>query len=111
MPLPWIVASNPDDKELQQWAFEHWQDHLEIQQAILKQSGINLEIQVIYPLNFDDPDEWLENHQLMHNEMNGLLKLNGSDLSKVDFTNDNQRNVWIWLNGQEHRAVRQALAI
>src|SRR5215475_6085630 len=110
MPLPFIVAINPGDDELNQWAFNHWQDHLEILQAIRKQRGVNLESLAIWPINWNDPKNFLEAHQVMHNDMNGVLRLVGDDLSVVNFVNDDQRNAWIYLNGQEHRAARGVLA-
>jgi hypothetical protein len=100
-----------DDRLLETWVHNHYQDHLEIQQAIQKQGGGNLEILEINHINPDAADEWLERHQLMHNEMNAVLRQQGNDLTQVDFNNREQRTGWFWLNFREHFNARGVLKI
>jgi hypothetical protein len=111
MALVDILNINKDDGDFSDWAFVHYQDHLDIRSAIQTQNNINLEIQNINQINLQDVQGWLERHQLMHNDFNGILGLQGNDLTVVDFDNPEQRQVWLWLNFREHFDARAALKI
>lgn len=65
----------------------------------------------IDPIPSDDVKGWLENNQNYHNDMNGQLDLQGSDLQDVDFKDQKQLQSWIFLHYQEHNSAEQALEI
>lgn len=71
----------------------------------------NLPDYVIDPIPREDVKGWLENNQNFHNDMNGQLNLQGSDLQDVDFNDQKQLQSWIFLHYQEHNSAEQALEI
>lgn len=109
--LPQLVAIARDDVDANAWAYAHYQDHIEIKQALQTKKNLNVQIQEIDEINWDDFYGYLERHQLMHNDFNGILRLEGNDLTSVDFQNYAQRQQWLWLNFREHQIARQALGI
>jgi hypothetical protein len=106
-----IININNGDDDFSEWSFAHYQDHLDIRSAIQTQKNFNLQVQEIDEINLQDFESWLERHQLMHNDFNGVLQLQGNDLTVVDFTNLGQRQTWLWLNFREHFNARAALKI
>jgi hypothetical protein len=106
-----VINPSPGDDDFSAWAFNHYQDHLEIIQGVVKEGGPQLELLEIDQINFQDVQSWLERHQQMHNDMNAVLKLQGNDLTAVDFRDVGQRQSWMWLNFREHFNAREALAI
>jgi len=106
-----VLAINPADTDFSSWAYNHFQDHLEIRGGIQTVNNINLPLREIDEINFDDLQSWFERHQLMHNEFNAVLKLQGNDLSIVDWRDLGQRTTWLWLNFREHFNARAALKI
>lgn len=89
----------------------HFQDHLEIMQAIQKQKNVRLTEYLIDPWMDADKEGILERHQQFHDDMNQQLNLNGNDLSSVDFQKQNEVQAWVSLNYFEHNAARTALGI
>lgn len=111
MPLPFILNIPQEDTGWDQWAYWHDRDHIEIHDAIFKLKGINLPIYVIYPVDRQGFQGWLERHQQYHNDMNGVLGLNGDDLTGLDPNKAAELQAWLWLNFSEHQNARTNLAI
>ncbi len=111
MPLPFLFDITASDASLDQFFFWNAQDHIEILQALQKQQGVNLFQRVLDPVDKQAIDVWLELHQQTHNDTNAALRLNGNDLSDVDFSNPSKVREWINLHAQEHQAMRQVLKI
>ena len=93
------------------WGFHHALDHQDIQQAILSQRNIALTQYILQPISQVDQTDFLQRNQITHNEMNGALNINSSDLQDVDFREENQLVSWINLHYQEHQNARAALQI
>lgn len=91
--------------------FQHWQEHQDIVQALQKQLGIQLHSYIIDPMPLKDFRAWLIRHQYYHNDMNGLLQIQGSDLQGLDLKNPEVVRQWMWTNFQEHQAVNAVLGI
>lgn len=72
---------------------------------------INLPDYVIDPIPHDNVKGWIENNQNLHNDMNGQLGLQGSDLQDVDFNDQKQLQSWFYLHFIEHQSAEQALGI
>lgn len=111
MGLPNILYPPPGERGWREYWYFHFQDHLDIIQAILKQRNVNLTQYVIDPWADTDKDGILERHQQYHNDMNLVLNLPGNDLSDIDFKQGDQVKSWIYLNSMEHTAVHQSLGI
>jgi hypothetical protein len=89
---------------MDEWLFQHSQDHLEIVQKIAQTTGLVLPTYIIDPLEPGDFKGWALRHQNYHNEANGVLRVDGSDLQTVDFENQEEMESWYWLNYSEHLA-------
>ena len=97
-------------QEWERWSFHHRDHHTEIRQAIEKQKHANL---TEYPLDPIPADIrlWLIWNQQTHNDMNGVLNLQGSDLEGVDFEQNQGVKEWIYNHYLEHFAAAAALGI
>jgi hypothetical protein len=103
MPLASISAP-PTDQTQNHFDFAHYNDHLEILQAINKQHGKTLAPRPIYPAG-DQGYSWKRLHQAMHTEMNAALGTNGQNLlGAID-------NTWHNQNYSEHQAAHAVLRI
>lgn len=100
-----------DPASTETWALNHAADHQEIQQAIQAAGGPNLPIWELYPVNFRDWKAFALRHQSAHNEMNGTLGLDGTDLMDVDFNDPKQAQEWHWQHSKEHFDARAQLGI
>jgi hypothetical protein len=110
LPLAQIVAPPPTgDRGWEEWLFYHQQDHLVIVQTIQKLRGVVLPTYVIDPLEPNDFKGWALRHQNFHNDMNGVLGLDGTDLQEVDFNKPDEKDSWMWQNFSEHRSAHFAL--
>jgi hypothetical protein len=97
--------------EFDAWAFAHAAHHRDIIRSIYNLSGVVLDEYVLDPLNPNDTNTWLYQHQLMHSQMDPILGIAGYDLLDVDFKNREELSGWIWLNSQEHYQAANTLAI
>ena len=106
MSLPQVILPPPTGLQgLEEWAFAHYQHHLAIADAALKVKRVKLVILQIYPMSLDNLQDWLEDHQTIHNEMNALFKVQGNDLSTLNWNDERQREGFFFLNFMEHRSV------
>ena len=108
MPLPQIQFANGG---LDKWMWDHWNDHLEIWQAILKQKSSSLTQWPIFPFTPESPESWARMHQQAHSDMNGALGLSGTNLQQVDFDNQESADEFYDNNFVEHSNAREALGI
>ena len=111
MPLPNIVEPPSDERGFDSWAYAHAVDHLEIITAITKSQNVTLPQYQIWPIDPNDIENFLQQHTQAHNDMNLQMGTPGNDLNNVDFKNNDQAKQWFYLNSEEHRNVRQKLAI
>lgn len=108
MPLPSIQFDNGGQEK---WHFDHWEDHLEIINAIQAQGGPALTQWPIYPFTPEDTDTWLRLHQSMHSDMNNALGISGSNLQQVNFQIRSELDAFYDMNFLEHSNAREALGI
>ena len=111
MSLPPLYEPPPGPQGWREYWFQHFQDHLDIVQALQKALNVKLTVYDIDPWVDYDKGGILERHQQYHNDFNQLLGIAGNDLSDVDFKNKGQVDAWVWLNYQEHQNAHQALHI
>ena len=88
-----------------EWTYQHYVAHQAIIDAALKVKNVQLIQYQIWPVNIDDIDGFLENHQNMHNQMNQLYGVYGNDLSTLDWKDRRAVDAFYFLNWQEHVAV------
>jgi hypothetical protein len=97
------IANIPEDGEsLLQWSFAHMAHHADLISYFQRTNNATLPLYPLDPVNPDDMGAWFYQHQLMHNNQNQLLNIQGVDLLDVDWTDPTQRAIWIDLNFREH---------
>ena len=111
MGLANLFRPAPGDDGWQEFWFNNWIDHQDIQQAIQAQLSVNQEIYIINPWLDSDASAILQRHQQFHNDMDGALGINGEDLSSIDFKNQRAIEEWVFQHYQDHLAAHQILGI
>lgn len=102
------------EEELLQWSFAHFAHHLDLVNSIYNLTKIPLPIFVLDPFSPKDPNSveaWSYLHQIMHQNQNALLGINGFDLTSVDWQDQNQVAAWIQLNATEHVEAANILGV
>lgn len=93
------------------WSYAHRDQHTQIIQAIRAQTGIQLPQYELDPIPFQDLDQWLEWNQRAHDDFNGVLGTQSSDLQQADFNDKAQLEAWIYLHRREHETAASVLKI
>lgn len=99
------------DSERAEWSFSHAAHHRDINLAIYNALKIALPEYLLDPLNPNDTGVWEYQHQLMHDNNNAILGIQGQDLTEVDWKNQRLLAAWIWLNVNEHVQAANILGI
>lgn len=100
-----------DEKSLTEWANSHMAHHRDIIRRIYETQRLVLAEYVLLPINPENPADWADQHQIMHNEMNAALSLQGNDLTAIDWNDQGVESSWIWLNFIEHQAAGTKLGV
>ena len=105
------VPTTPE--ELSSWATSHASHHRDISRRIYEISNgvIVLPEYLLDPIDPNNTGVWEAQHQIMHQDMDAVLNINGFDLSTVDFNNTEALTGWVQLNGNEHFIAAAALGI
>lgn len=111
MPLPDLlnVPQNPQDWQI--WSFAHRDQHRLIRNAIQATYNINLTEYQLDPINLGQFQFFLDQNQNAHNDFNGVLNLQSSDLLLTDINDKAQLQAWIYLHRREHENAANALKI
>ena len=97
--------------EWNRWAFDHRDSHNRIRAAILTQFGVSLTDYQIDPINPNNMGLFLQNNASLHGDMNGVLKLQSSDLEDVNLADEKQLEAWVRLHWQEHTYAELKLQV
>ena len=84
------------------WSATHARHHRDIIRIIFQLTGTLLDEYVLDPFDPADPGDWLQNHQVMHQQMDAILGIAGYNLLVVDMTDEAQFAAWVALNADEH---------
>ena len=103
------VPSNA--QELSTWATAHATHHRDINRVLYQLTGANLAEFVLDPIDPGNTGVWEDQHQVMHQNQNAILGIQGFDLSEVDFKNQDLLTGWITLNANEHFQAANILGI
>jgi hypothetical protein len=103
MGLPMLYGRPDDENSWQAWSFNHAAIHYGIIGAIAEQKLQTLTEYMLDPLDQDNLGNWLYQHQVMHNQTNAVLGTSGYDLLGLDWTDAEQFEQWLQLNGDEHQ--------
>lgn len=99
------------DDERAEWSFAHMAHHRDIAQRIYALIKVALPEYILDPINPADTGQWEYQHQLMHDNQNQILGIQGQDLTGVDWKNPNLIAAWVWLQANEHFQAAQILGI
>jgi hypothetical protein len=66
---------------------------------------------ILEPVNLQDARQFLQDHQLAHNALNGALGTQGNDLQDLDWRNEREVQAWLDLNWTEHQTWQQMTGI
>ena len=111
MALSTLYNIPQNDEQFNVFSFSNRDEHNKIAMALVNIYNISAPYYVIDPMPMQDLGTWLEQHQELHNVMNGATGQQSNDLETVDFSDDNQRAEWIWLHAQEHYKVASFLGL
>lgn len=104
-----IIPQTPD--ELQQWSFAHMASHRDICRVVFQTLSTRLDEYVLDPFDPLDPGNWVDRHQIMHQQMNAALGLDGFDLSELDWQDAERLQDWVVKNGNEHYRASSILRL
>jgi hypothetical protein len=90
------------DEERAAWSFSHMAHHRDINAKIYLLVKVALPEYILDPIDINDSGQWEDQHQLMHDNQNQLLGIQGQDLTGVDWKNPELLTGWIFLNSVEH---------
>lgn len=99
------------DAERAAWSFSHMAHHRDINAAIYRLIAVALPEYILDPVDASDTGQWEYQHQLMHDNQNAILGIQGQDLTGVDWKNQELLTAWIWLNVNEHYQASEILLI
>lgn len=99
------------EENFAQWAFAHMAHHRDIIRVIYEVTGVALPEYILDPFNPFERTNWEYTHQVMHQQMNALIGVEGNDLLSVDWADENKRAAWIMLNASEHRQIGDFLGL
>lgn len=107
--LAYLLNSPATAEEWSIWSRAHRDQHQQINQAIQAAYGVNLTEYPIDPIVLDDFPDFLASNQKLHNDFNGILQTQGSDLSVANLNDQNERDAWIYLHRREHETAANIL--
>ncbi len=93
----------------ERFIFSHAQDHNNL---ILRANslGATLDYRIIDPMGVDI-DQWLFDHQRLHDDLGTVTGFKNADLTVVDFEDPIQRQAWVDINFAEHTTFSVALGL
>lgn len=109
--LALLINVPQTDQDWDRWSFSNQDALAQIRDAILAQKNIDLPSYQVWPIDFDDIDNFLDANQQAHTDFLGVLGQNGNDLLHVDLKDPNQRQSWVFLNWMELSNACQTLKI
>lgn len=107
--LAYLLNAPRTPEEWSVWSYAHRDQHSQIRQAIQARYGVNLTEYTLDPIDLNAIPNFLNWNQRAHDDFNGVLGTQGSDLSQADLTDPNLEEAWSWLHYQEHFTAAQIL--
>lgn len=112
MSLPLLYAQPSNDAAWSAWSFNHAAIHYTLINVVgVQKQNYTLAQYCLDPLNRDGLGYWLYQHQIMHNQLNGVLGSQGYDLLSFDWNDPGELQQWLQMNGDEHVRFSAALGV
>lgn len=99
-------------EEFFRWSFAHQDAHVKIINAIFQKDNVLLDSYILDPMPLpNDPNfgAWAYSHQSAHSAYEGILNIQGSDYTDVDWSKEDQVESWIRLHFTSHQQAQQIL--
>jgi len=109
--LPGLLNMPFGQQAMTTWSFNHADEHTQIILAITRKGGPALTQRILDPIANFNFKNWLWSHQQTHNEMNSILRIQGSNLSDVDFEDQDELDAWVQLHYAEHSQANLKLGL
>jgi hypothetical protein len=103
------VPSNDDERA--EWSFAHMAHHRDINQKLYVLTKLALPEYILDPIDPNNTGQWEYQHQIMHDNFNEILGIQGQDLTGINWKDQNLLSAWIFLNSSEHYQASQILEI
>lgn len=91
------------------WSFDHLDSHNRIRAAVKAQLGVSLTDYQLDPIAQVEINGFLNRNQQLHVDMEGVLRLQSTDLLDVDFNNERIKRAWFEVHYQAHYDAEKAL--
>ena len=111
MSLAGLFNTPRTNAELAQWAFFHMAHHRDLNTQVFKLHNIVLPEYVLDPIIPGRTRDFLNLHQVMHNDLDFILGIASNDLTDVDWEDEAARDGWIFLNATLHVSEAQAAGL
>lgn len=98
-------------EELLVWSHAHAAHHRDISTKIFQLTGEKIVDFVLDPIAPSAIESWLDQHQLIHQQMDAILGIAGFDLQDVDWEDQAQFAGWVFLHATEHREASDILGV
>jgi hypothetical protein len=100
-----------DRQEWDDWGFVHMAHHRDINAAIFRKFGIRIDEYALDPIDPNNPGQWEDQHQAMHEAVDAILGAGGFDLTDIQWTNPVALSSFIQSNATEHRQWADKLGV
>lgn len=108
MSLAQVQYPPPTPQGMEEWFHAHVRHHEALMDAIFQTRGVRLTMYPIYPvLESKNLDVWHKSHQALHDQMNQLLKVAGTDLEDIDFKDQRKSDNWFFQHYLQHQGAAQ----
>lgn len=111
MAIPSLLNVPKDSRQWNSWSFTHKIQHDNINRAILAQKNQSLTTYILDPINFQVPSVFLQNNGQIHLDVCSALGVNGTDLTSVNWQNEEELTNWIYQHWLEHSNFNSALGL
>lgn len=88
--------------EFATWSFAHMAHHRDIGRVLLQQYDIRVDEYALDPFDPQNMGNWPYLHQVMHQQMDKALGIDGFDLSEIDWEDEDRMMSWLAQNCNEH---------
>lgn len=105
MSLAQITYPPPTEWGMEEWFQAHARHHEAIVGAVKETFRVQLSSLGLYPVNPADLTDWLLRHQQMHQEMNSLLNIAGTDLTGLNLKDKNASDAWFFQHFLQHQSA------
>lgn len=97
-------------EQWERWSYHHRTSHEAILQA-LHARGVALTEYLLDPINWNQPDIFLQNNSQAHIDMTAAVGQQSVDLQDVNLRDEKQHEAWTNLHFLEHQSVELALGL